>query len=106
MSCHGDGAWGDPPEGVDDAEPFEERDEEPIGSERRGLLNAAAIASGDACAGCGAYPAACFCVEPRGTIETPEPVCSVCGKAIELDPTCDNSEGPLYCEPCHDKVYP
>ncbi len=35
-----------------------------------------------------------------------EPTCSVCDKAIELDPTCDNSEGPLYCEPCHDEEYP
>ncbi len=46
--------------------------------------------------------------EPRDTIPTvPEAaLCSVCAVAIELDPTVDNSTDPLYCEPCHDKVYP
>ncbi len=105
MSRHDDDAWNDAPDGPTLREAEADADE-PIGSERRGLDNAAAIAAGDACAGCGAYPARCECVEPRDTIETPAPVCSVCGKTIELDPTYDNGEGPLYCDPCHDEVYP
>lgn len=73
MGAFEDGAW-DVTADVNDPEPFAERDDEPIGSERRGFDMSAAIAAGVACEGCGAYPVACICNEPRDTIETPAPV--------------------------------